>query len=65
VALGGAHDVWGWWDWRPHQEAWIPASELLLGPRRHVGKSFAMLPTADTPPLTLAFAAPDVAGNGR
>ncbi|WP_064735884.1 DUF4396 domain-containing protein [Azohydromonas australica] len=63
VALGGAHDVWGWWDGRPRQEAWIPASGLLLGTRRHVGKSFAMLPTADTPPLALTT--PDAAGSAR
>lgn len=65
VALGGAHDVWGWWDWRPREEAWIAVSELLLGPRRRVGKSFVMLPTADTPPLALASTAPGMAGSAR
>jgi hypothetical protein len=47
LALGGARDIWGFWDWRPQRVMAVAPDAAVLGPRRTVGKSFVVLPGAD------------------
>ena len=46
LALGGARDVWGFWDWQPRRVLSVPVNAVVLGPRRSIGKSFVALPDA-------------------
>lgn len=56
LAMGAGHDVFGFLDVRPGRTAWVPAREMAYGPRRTLGKSYAMVLTLDMPPRALATA---------
>jgi hypothetical protein len=53
LALGGAQDVLGFWDLPAEQVVWVPWESVVFGPRRTLGKSYAMVLTFDTPPLAM------------
>lgn len=42
LALGGAHDVFGFWD-HPRRTIWVPGVRVLGGPSRALGRSYALL----------------------
>jgi hypothetical protein len=52
LALGGARDIWGFWDWPPQRVMAVAPDAVVLGPRRSVGKSFVALPGVDTRTVT-------------
>jgi hypothetical protein len=45
VAFGGVHDFWGFLDLGHPVLAWVPVTQLVRGPARALGKTYAMLPT--------------------
>jgi len=47
IALGGARDIWGFWDWHPERVTEVATGNLVLGPRRTIGKSFVVWPGID------------------
>lgn len=48
VRLGGATDVWGFWDIDPDAIVSLPVDTLVFGPARTIGGSYVVLPTRDT-----------------
>ena len=48
VELGGATDVWGFWDIDPDAIVSLPVDTLVFGPARTIGGSYVVLPTRDT-----------------
>lgn len=46
LALGGAHHVLGFWNGPPQRQVWVPAGQVVFGPRQVLGKSYAMLISA-------------------
>ncbi len=43
LALGGQHDIWGFWDMARGRAVKVPVSTVVQGPLRTIGKSFAMV----------------------
>ncbi|RJR53110.1 MAG: DUF4396 domain-containing protein [Desulfobacteraceae bacterium] len=50
--LGGAKDVWGFWDMESKQTIRVGAGDLVFGQARTIGPSMVALPTRETPPVS-------------